>query len=118
MEITAVILFAVAAVVGAYMAVQRLQGHPLPRTAVALAHGGVAAVALVVYIVAVAAADPTPTLGLWAIGLFVAAALGGATMFLGFHLRGRELPLVFVLGHGSLAVVAFVVLLAAVLAGG
>lgn len=116
MTTLAVILFAVAAAVGATMAVQRLQGKPLPSTGVALAHGGVAALALVLYIVATLGAETAPAAAWWAIGLFVVAALGGSALFLGFHLRERELPVPLVFVHGGVAVVAFVILLVAVFA--
>jgi hypothetical protein len=43
----------------------------------------------------------------------VLAALGGATLFLGFHLRQRALPIPLVIGHGLLAVTGFVLLLIA-----
>jgi hypothetical protein len=114
----AVLLFAVAAVVGATMAVQRLQGRPLPATGVALAHGGVAAVALVLLIVAAVTGAANGELVTWAIGIFVVAALGGAVMFLGYHLRQQALPVALVFAHGGLAVIAFVVLLAALLGVG
>lgn len=115
---TALILFLVAAGVGAAMAVQRLQGRPIPATGVALAHGGVAALALVLLIVAAIGDATISALAWWAVALFVAAALGGAVLFVGFHLRDRELPVALVLGHGGVALVAFVVLLAAVLGVG
>lgn len=114
----ALILFLVAAGVGAAMAVQRLQGQPTPSTGVALAHGGVAAVALVLAIVGALGDTTISGLVWWAVALFVVAALGGAALFLGFHLRDRELPVALVLGHGGLALVAFVILLAAALGVG
>lgn len=115
MTIIALVLFAVAAVLGAFMTVQRLQGRELPRTGVAMTHGGIAASALVLVILAAIGTDPVQALTLWAIGLFVAAALGGSFLFLGYHLRGRALPVPIVFVHAGVAIVAFVVLLAAVL---
>jgi hypothetical protein len=117
MTVVALVLFAVAAVIGLTMAVQRLQGAPHPSTGVALSHGGVAAVALVLAVIAAVAADPVPALAVWAIALFVVAALGGAVLFLGYHLRGRELPVPVVFVHGGVAVVGFVLLLAAAITG-
>lgn len=107
----AAVLFAIAAGIGATMAVQRLRGVEQPAMGVALTHGGFAAVALVLYIIAVVSASSPPVAGWWAIGIFVVAALGGAVLFLGFHLRGRALSVPLVLGHGGAAVVGFVVLL-------
>lgn len=118
MAVLATILFAVVAVVGAVMAVQRLRGTERPPTGVALAHGGVGAVALVLYIIALATTTAPPTAGWWAVGLFVLAALGGAGLFLGYHLRGRPLSVPLVLIHGGVGVIAFVVLLVALLGGG
>jgi hypothetical protein len=46
-----------------------------------------------------------------ALGLFVLAALGGAYMFFGKHLRGEPLPTPVVIVHGLAAVSGFVVLL-------
>lgn len=113
MEWLAAVLFAIAATVGVVMAGQRWRGVERPATGVALAHGGLAATALVLYIIAVATATAAPAAGWWAIGLFVVAALGGAVLFLGYHLRGRALPVPLVFVHGGVAVIAFVVLLVA-----
>lgn len=112
----AAVLFAIAAGIGATMAVQRLRGVEQPAMGVALTHGGFAAVALVLYIVAVVGAASPPVAGWWAIGLFVVAALGGAVLFLGYHLRGQALPVPFVFVHGGVAVVGFLVLLFALFA--
>lgn len=112
----AAVLFAVAAGIGATMAVQLVRGGERPATGVALTHGAFAAVALVLYVVAVVSASSPPAAGWWAIGIFVVAALGGATLFLGYHLRGRTLPVPLVVVHGGVAVVGFLVLLFALLA--
>lgn len=117
MKVVAAVLFLVAALGGATMAVQRLRGRPIPATGLAVGHGGVAALALVLYIVAVVGSPGAPALAWWVIGLFVVAALGGAVMFLGFHLRGQPLPVPLVFIHGGVAVVGFVLLLVAILSG-
>ena len=49
-----------------------------------------------------------------ALGVFVLAALGGATIFVGFHLKERPLPIPLVIGHGLVAVTGFVLLLLSV----
>ena len=48
---------------------------------------------------------------LWSAILFAVAAIGGAYMFLGKHLRGEPLPGKVVILHGVLAVAGFLVLL-------
>lgn len=112
----AAVLFAIAAGIGVTMAVQRLRGVEIPATSVALTHGGFAAVALALYIIAVVTASSPPAAGWWAIGIFVVAALGGAALFLAYHLRGRALPVRLVFTHGGVAVVGFLVLLFALFA--
>ena len=112
MQIAAV-LFAFAALGGLTMAGIRLKGTPLPPTWLALGHGAIAATGLGVLIYT-AATQSLPTLALAALCGFVLAALGGATIFVGFHLKGKPLPIPFVLGHGALAVTAFVLLLLAI----
>jgi hypothetical protein len=118
MAATAAVLFAVAALGGATMAAQRLRGREAPSGTLAAIHGLAAAAALVVYALALLGANSAPASGVVAISLFVVAALGGATLLFGFHLRGRALPVWLVLVHGGIAVVAFVLLLVAVLGNG
>ncbi len=120
MAVTAAVLFAFAALGGATMAAQRLRGRETPSGTLATIHGLAAAAGLVVYVIALLGADGAPTSGIVAIVLFVVAALGGASLLFGFHLRERALPVWLVLVHGGIAVVAFVFLLVAVLgaAGG
>jgi hypothetical protein len=106
----AVIVLAIAALGGLTLTAIRLRGTPRPPTWMALAHGAIAATGLGLLIDA-AATTQVPTLAHVAIGFFVLAALGGLTLFLGFHMRGRELPIPFVLGHGLVAITAYVLLL-------
>jgi hypothetical protein len=79
----------------------------------ALGHGAVAAtgLGLLTYSAATSGIPPSAQL---ALALFVVAALGGATLFIGFHLREKALPIPLVLGHGILAVTAFVLLIVAI----
>jgi hypothetical protein len=109
----AAILFAVAAVGGLTLAGIRLSGTPRPPTWMALGHGAVAAAALGCLIYA-AMTQTLPMLALASLGGFVLAAAGGAVIFLGFHLRGKPLPIPLVLGHGALAIISFLLLLAAI----
>jgi len=108
---TAAIVLALAAVGGLTLAIIRLRGAPRPPTWMALGHGAVAATGLGLLIYA--AFDPgIPTLGQAALCVLVLAALGGATMFIGFHLRQQPLPIPLVIGHGLIAATGFLLLLA------
>lgn len=109
----ALVLFAIAAAGGAFLAFLRLSNRPLP-TALALGHGVLAATGLAA--LAVHALGPAGTeRARLALGIFVVAALGGFTLF-SFHLRRKQLPVPLVVVHGAVAVVAFLVLLSSVLA--
>jgi hypothetical protein len=109
---TAMIVLGLAALGGATMAAIRLSGTPRPPTWLALAHGLIAAVGLIL-LGNVWMTDGVPWLAQVAFGVFILAALGGLTMFLGYHLRNRPLPILFVTGHGLVAVAAYVMLLTA-----
>jgi hypothetical protein len=105
-----------AALGGLALAGIRLGGTPRPPTWMALGHGAVAATGLA--LLAYAAVTPgIPGLAQAALGVFVLAALGGATLFLGFHVRQRPLPIPLVLGHGLTAVAAYVCLLVSLYRG-
>jgi hypothetical protein len=109
---TAIVLFAVAAVIGLSMAVAHFRGQSPPKLAMALLHGLFAACGLVVLLLGVMQLG-TGGKSAIALGLFLIAALGGFTL-LSFHLRGRALPNGLVIGHAVLAVAGFLTLLAAV----
>ena len=100
----AVGLFAVAALGGVTMAVMHFRGKTPPPVALALLHGVLAASGLVVLFMAVW--PEFSGRAAWALGLFVLAALGGFTLALGFHRRGKPLPSGLVAGHGALAVLS------------
>ena len=85
----AAIVLGLAAFGGLTLAGIRLSGTPRPPTWMALGHGGVAAVGLVLLISA-AVSPGIPLLAQVALGIFVLAALGGAAIFLGFHMRGQR----------------------------
>jgi hypothetical protein len=106
----AAIVLALAAVGGLTLAVIRIRGAPWPPLWMALGHGGVAAggVGLLIY---AAVSTGIPALAQVALGLFLLAALGGAVLLLGFHLRSKALPIPFVIGHGLVAATGFVLLL-------
>ncbi|MFL5328545.1 MAG: hypothetical protein ACJ8C4_06485 [Gemmataceae bacterium] len=109
----AAIVLAFAALGGLALAAIRLNGTPRPPTWMALIHGIIAATGLVLLGITVFGATSTsvPPMAMWSFGVFVVAALGGAVMFLGYHLRGLALPIAFVGGHGLIAVTGFVMLL-------
>jgi hypothetical protein len=109
---TAIGLFAVAALVGVFMAFNHLRGRTPPHLAVALLHGALAASGLLALVLAVMKTGLTGKPAI-ALGLFLVAALGGFTL-LSFHLRRRALPSALVLGHAVLAATGFVMLLVAV----
>jgi hypothetical protein len=106
----AAILFGLAALGGLTIAGMRVAGIPRPPTWMALGHGAIAALGLGTLVYA-AATHPLPLLALISLGCFVIAALGGATIFALFHLRQRPLPIPLIVGHGAIAVAAFVLLL-------
>lgn len=112
------ILFAIAALGGLTLAVMhfRARGKTHPPTSLAMLHGTLAAVALIFLIIGIAAtADGFSagfsSLAVLALGLFVLAALGGAYMFFGNHLRGKPLPSPVVVIHGLAATAGLVLLL-------
>jgi hypothetical protein len=109
----AAVLFALAALGGLTIAGIRLSGTPRPPTWLALAHGTIAAAGLITLIYS-AATQTLPTIALVALGVFVLAAAGGATIFVVFHRRQKALPIPLVLAHGAIAVAAFVLLLIAI----
>jgi hypothetical protein len=104
-------LLGISAAGGLLMAVLRFSGAwPRPPDALAMLHGLLAAAGLTLMIYAAIVAG-VPGLALGAIALFVLAALGGLVLNLMFHQKQVELPKPLVLGHGALAVVAYLMLL-------
>lgn len=107
---TAAVLFGVAALGGLLMAGMRFSGTPRPPAWLAMVHGLLAAAALTLLIYA-AATVGIPRMAQFALGLFVIAAIGGATMNLLFHWKLLPLPIPLMIGHALLAVAGFVLLL-------
>lgn len=114
MFVKAIGLFAVAAVFGLYMAVQHFRGRTPPPTLAAVLHGLFAVSAAVVLLLGVVQIG-FGTVHTWALCLFVVAALGGLFL-VSHHIRGKPLPGGVVVIHGMVAVIAFLMLLVAVLA--
>jgi hypothetical protein len=71
----------------------------------ALVHGAIAVIALLLLIAAVATLV-VPTLALASLGLLLMTAAGGAWMYVAVHRRQRRLPILLVLGHAALALSA------------
>jgi hypothetical protein len=118
MFIVSAVLFAIAALGGLTLAVLHFRAHGKthPPTSLAMLHGLLAAMGVIFLIIGIAATANGFSAGLssmpvLALVLFVLAALGGAYMFFGKHLRGQPLPTPVVIIHGLAAFAGFVVLL-------
>lgn len=118
MEMLAAVLFGLAAIGGLVMAVNRFRGESRPHGALAAGHGLLAGAGVVVYLIALLGAEDPPGLGVAALVLFVVAALGGAALVFGFHLRQRALPIWLIATHAVVAVIAYVLLLVAIVGVG
>lgn len=114
---TAVIILGLAALGGLALAGIRFSGKPYPPTWMALGHGAVAATGLGFLIMAAQSTAGIPQLAQIALGVFVLAALGGLTLFVGFHMQRKPLPIPFILAHGLTAIVGYVMLLMGVYGG-
>ncbi len=108
----AVLLIAVAAVIGLYMAVGHFKGRTPPKAGVAILHGLVAVSGVILLLLGVWEIG-FGTAHTWALVLFGVAALGGLYL-VSHHMRQRPLPNGVIVIHGLVAVVAFLVLLTAV----
>jgi hypothetical protein len=109
----ALTLFIIAALGGVTMAIIHFRGTN-PPTIFALAHGALAATALLLLLIAVLGGE-APGLATWALIVFLVAALGGAFLFVFQHLRQTRLSSPVVLIHGSIAALGAVLLLIAYL---
>jgi hypothetical protein len=106
----AVIVLVLAAIGGLTLAAIRLGGKPWPPLWMALGHGAVAALGVGLLLYA-AVSTGIPGLAQVALGIFILAAIGGAVLLVGFHMRAKALPIPFVLGHGLIAATGLVLLL-------
>jgi hypothetical protein len=105
----AAILFAIAALGGVIMALIRFSGRDYPPMALAVIHGLFAAAGVITLLVVVFAPG-IAMLAKIALILFIGAAIGGFVM-LGYHIKSRPLPISYVVIHGLVAVIAFVLLI-------
>jgi hypothetical protein len=112
----AAVVFGLAAVGGLTLAGIRLSGEPQPPTWMAVGHG-VAAVLGLILLSYAAVTSGIPGLAQAALGVLVLAALGGITIFVGFHLRGEALPIPLVIGHGLVAATGLGLLVASLFRG-
>ena len=110
MVFIAAIVLGLAALGGLTLAAIRLSGTPRPPTWLAVGHGAVAATGLALLILAVSSGGVDRLVNI-ALGVIVLAALGGTTIFVGFHLRNRALPIPLVIGHALIAITGYVLLL-------
>lgn len=110
MQEVAVVLFALAALGGVYLAARYFQGHDMPG-GVAVIHGLPAVVGVLLLLLAVF--DDASDWATAALIAFLVAALGGVALA-SFHLRGIRHPAALVGAHGLIAVVGFVLLLLSV----
>jgi hypothetical protein len=108
---TIVLLFAVAALFGVSLIIPVLQGKT-PARGLVLAHGGIAAVALVMLLLKFF--DQPGSVPQWSLILFLVAALGGFVLFAN-DLRKKVTPKPLALIHAATAVVAFLILLFSVI---
>jgi len=107
----ALVFFGIAAAGGLTLAALRLSNKPLP-TPLALLHGALAATGLILLVAVIGSGEGGGALT--ALILFVIAALGGFVLF-SFHLRKEPLPIGVMAVHGLVAVIAFIILLIAVI---
>lgn len=108
----AVLLIALAAVVGLYMAIGHFRGRTPPPVGAAILHGLLAVSGVVLLLLGVMQTG-FGTVHSWALLLFAVAALGGLYL-VSFHMRGRPLPSAVVVIHGMVAAIAFLILVTAV----
>jgi hypothetical protein len=109
----AAILFVLAALGGITMLALRLRGMERPPLVLAVGHGIIALSGIVALGYAYSQAE-LPASAKWALAVFILAAFGGATLFVGFHLRNRPLPIPFVIAHGVIAATGLGLLLYAI----
>lgn len=109
---TAAVLLALAAIGGLVMAVIRFRGADRPPSAIAMAHGLLAAAALTLLLYA-AFTTGLPGLAIVALVIFIVVALVGLALNLMYHDKLRPLPKSTIVLHGIVAVIAFVLLLLA-----
>ena len=112
--IIAAVLFAIAALGGVIMALIRFSGRDYPPVALAVIHGLFAAAGLITLIIAAIAPGVALSIRI-ALLLFLGAAIGGFSLVY-YHAKRRPLPISYVVVHGFVAVIAFVILIVGIMA--
>jgi glucose uptake protein GlcU len=112
--IIAAVLFAIAALGGVIMALIRFSGRDYPPVALAVIHGLFAAAGLITLIIAAIAPGVALSIRI-ALLLFLGAAIGGFSLVY-YHAKSRPLPISYVVVHGLVAVIAFVILIVGIMA--
>lgn len=105
-------LLAIAALGGLTLAGIRFRGKPQPPAWLAMLHGFLAGAAVTLLLYAYFTVG-LPALAAWALLLFLIAAAGGAFLNLNYHWKMLPLPKGLIVGHAGVAVIGFVLLLAA-----
>jgi hypothetical protein len=106
MLITAIIFFALAALLGFYLLTFILQNKETPK-GVAFTHGPLAAIGLIMLLIYAMLYRPIPIVS---IVIFVLAALGGF-MLMYRDITGKSVPKWMAIGHGLAAIAGFIFLL-------
>ena len=112
MMTTAAVLLALAALNGLLMAVIRFRGADRPPSAIAMAHGLLAAAALTLLIYATATAGVPGIAGV-ALIILIIVELVALALNLIYHDKMRPLPKTRIVIHGVVAVIGFGLLLLA-----
>lgn len=104
----AIIFFALAAIGGVILAYLHWTGKTAP-IPFALAHGALAVIGVILLLLGLGDSQGS-NLPIISLIIFVLAAIGGIILF-STHMKSRPLPRGLIVGHGALAVIAFVILL-------
>lgn len=104
MIIFAIIVFALAALLGLYLLSYVLTNKNTPK-GVAMIHGGIAFTGILILIIySLLYQSPLASLV-----VFILTALGGFTLFY-LDITGKKIPKILAVGHGSLAILGFILL--------
>lgn len=106
MLITAILFFALAALLGLYLLSFILNNKNTPK-GVAFTHGPLAVIGLVILIIYALFNKPSPIIS---ITLFILAVLGGL-MLIYRDLTGKSIPKWMAIGHGFTAIIGFTFLI-------
>lgn len=109
MFVITLIILALAAIGGITMLTYALRRQQPPLW-LATIHGILAVIGLILLVIVVTGILRTST-DMTSLIFFLWAVPGGALLLLAFHLRDRLLPRILALGHGGIAIVAFIILL-------